>query len=117
MANTFKLTTNAGLTTSLVDQYTTPSSTTAIIVGMSISNTSANSITTDVTIVSTTSDNRRSGVTNETVHLVKSAPVPSGSSLEIMSGNKIVLETGDKIQALASTTGVADILISYMEIT
>ena len=116
MANTFKLTTNAGLTTSLVDQYTTPSSTTAIIVGMSISNTSANSITTDVTIVSTTSDNRRTGA-NETVHLVKSAPVPSGSSLEIMSGNKIVLETGDKIQALASTTGVADILISYMEIT
>ena len=59
MANTFKLTTNAGLTTSLADQYTTPGSTTAIIVGMSVSNTSASSITVDVKIVSTTSDNRR----------------------------------------------------------
>jgi len=116
MANTFKLTTNAGLTTSLDDQYTTPGSTTTIEVGMSVSNTSASSITVDVVIVSSTSDNRRTG-NNETVHLVKSAPVPSGSSLEIMSGNKLVLETGDKIQALASTTGVADLLISYMEIT
>jgi len=110
MANTFKLKTNAGLTTSLVDQYTVPSATTAIIVGMSVANTSANSITVDVKIVSDTE-------TNEDAYLVKSAPVPSGSSLEIMSGNKLVLQTTDKIQALASTTGVADILISLMEIT
>jgi|15BtaG_2_1085339.scaffolds.fasta_scaffold02175_4 hypothetical protein len=116
MANTFKLTTNAGLTTSLVDQYTTPGSTTTIIVGMSVANTSANSITVDAKIISSTSDNRRTGA-NESTYLVKGAPVPSGSSLEIMSGNKLVLETGDKVQALASTTGVADILISYMEIT
>ena len=113
MANTFKLKTNAGLTTSLVDQYTVPSTTTAIIVGMSVANTSANSITVDVKIVSDTSDTE----TNENAYLVKSAPVPSGSSLEIMSGNKLVLQTTDKIQALASTTGVADILISLMEIT
>jgi len=113
MANTFKLKTNAGLTTSLVDQYTVPSATTAIIVGMSVANTSANSITVDVKIVSDTSDTE----TNENAYLVKSAPVPSGSSLEIMSGNKLVLQTTDKIQALASTTGVADILISLMEIT
>ena len=110
MANTFKLTSNAGLTTSLVDQYTVPSSTTSIVVGMSVSNTSANSITVDIKIVSDTGS-------NENAYLVKGAPVPSGSSLEIMAGNKLVLETGDKIQALASTTGVADLLISYMEIT
>ena len=113
MANTFKLKTNAGLTTSLVDQYTVPSSTTAIIVGMSVSNTSANSITVDIKIVSDTSDSE----TNENTYLVKSAPVPSGSALEIMSGNKLVSQTTDKIQPLASTTGVADILISLMEIT
>ena len=109
MANTFKLTSNAGLTTSLVDQYTVPSSTTSIVVGMSVSNTSANSITVDIKIVSDTGS-------NENAYLVKGAPVPSGSSLEIMSGNKLVLQTTDKIQALASTTGVADLLISYMEI-
>ena len=110
MANTFKLTSNAGLTTSLVDQYTVPSSTTSIVVGMSVSNTSANSITVDIKIVSDTGS-------NENAYLVKGAPVPSGSSLEIMSGNKLVLQATDKIQALASTTGVADLLISYMEIT
>ena len=116
MANTFKLTTNAGLTTSLVDQYTVPSGTTSIVLGMSVANTSASSITIDVKVVSTTSDNGRTG-NNESSFLVKGAPVPSGSSLEIMAGNKLVLETTDKIQALASTTGVADLLISYMEMT
>ena len=109
MANTFKLTSNAGLTTSLVDQYTVPSSTTSIVVGMSVSNTSANSITVDIKIVSDTGS-------NENAYLVKGAPVPSGSSLEIMAGYKLVLQTTDKIQALASTTGVADLLISNMEI-
>jgi hypothetical protein len=110
MANTFKLTSNAGLTTSLVDQYTVPSSTTSIIVGMSVANTSANSITVDIKIVSDTGN-------NENAYLIKGAPVPSGGTLEIMSGNKLVLQATDTIQALASTTGVADLLISYMEIT
>tara|TARA_R100001463_G_scaffold97292_1_gene151765 strand:- start:236 stop:568 length:333 start_codon:yes stop_codon:yes gene_type:complete len=110
MANTFKLSSNAGLTTSLVDQYTVPSSTTSIIVGMSVANTSANSITVDIKIVSDTGN-------NENAYLIKGGPVPSGGTLEIMSGNKLVLQTTDKIQALASTTGVADLLISYMEIT
>ena len=109
MANTFKLTSNAGLTTSLVDQYTVPSETTSIIVGMSVANTSASSITMDIKIISDTGS-------NENAYLVKSAPVPSGGSLEIMAGNKLVLQATDKIQALASTTGVADLLISYMEI-
>lgn len=116
MANTFKLTTNAGLTTSLVDQYTVPSSTTSIVLGMSVSNTSASSITIDVKIISTTSANGRTG-NNEGSYLVKGAPVPSGGSLEIMAGNKLVLQTTDKIQALSNTTGVADLLISYMEMT
>lgn len=112
MANTFKLKSNAGLTTSLVDYYTVPASTTAIIVGMSVANTSGSSITVDVRIVSDTIDSE----TNETTYLIKGAPVPSGSSLEVMSGNKLVLQTTDKIQALASTTGVADLLVSLMEI-
>jgi len=113
MANTFKLKSNAGLTTSFADYYTAPTSTTTIVVGMSIANTSASSITTDVRVVSDTSDSE----TNETAYLVKGAPIPAGSSLEVMSGNKLVLQATDKIQALASTTGVADILISIMEIT
>ena len=113
MANTFKLKSNAGLTASLVDQYTVPSNTTTVVIGMSAANTSANSVTVDIKVVSDTSDTE----TNETVHLVKNAPVPSGGTLEIMSGNKLVLQTTDKIQAKASTTGVVDLIISIMEIT
>ena len=109
MANTFKLTSNAGLTTSLVDQYTVPSSTTSIVVGMSVSNTSANSITVDIKIVSDTGS-------NENAYLVKGAPVPSGSSLEIMSGNKIVVEASDIVKVDCSVSDKVSATLSIMEI-
>ena len=35
--------------------------------------------------------------TTEDVKLLKNAPIPSGSSLEFMSGNKIVLEATDTV--------------------
>ena len=55
------------------------------------------------------------GGANNTVHLIKDAPVPSGSSLELLAGNKIVLEDTDEITLTAS--GASDITISIMEIT
>ena len=116
MANTFKLTTNAGLTTSLVDQYTVPGSTTSIVLGMSVANTSASSITIDVKVVSTTSDNGRTG-NNEGSFLVKGAPVPSGSSLEIMAGNKVILETTDQITIDCSVADKLSGTLSIMEIS
>ena len=55
MANTFKLKTKAGVTT-LATVYTVPSSTTAIVLGCIIGNTTANSINCTVTVSSDTSD-------------------------------------------------------------
>ena len=55
MANTFKLKTKAGVTT-LATVYTVPSSTTAIVLGCVIGNTTSNSVNTTVTVSSDTSD-------------------------------------------------------------
>ena len=110
MANTFKLKTKAGVT-SIQTVYTVPGSTTAIVLGCMIGNTTANSITCTVTVSSDTSDTE----TNADVELLTSKPIPGNSSLEIMGGNKIVLQTTDLFKVTASAA--VDVCLSIMEIT
>lgn len=110
MANTFKLKSANNLTTSLATKYTVPSSTTAVVLSISFANTSNASKTVDIQIISDTDSNANA-------YLGKSLPVPAGGTLEIMQGNKLVLETTDAIKARASAGSSVDILISVMEIT
>lgn len=113
MANNFKLKTKPSLTTSLATYYTVPSSTTTVVLGISLANTSASSVTADVQIISDTSDTE----TNANTYLGKGLPIPSGGTLEIMQGNKLVLQTTDAIKAKASAGSAVDLLISIMEMT
>ena len=110
MANTFKLKTKAGVTT-LATVYTVPSSTTAIVLGCVIGNTTSNSVNTTVTVSSDTSDTE----TNADVEILTTTPIPGTSSLEIMAGNKIVLQTTDLFRVYGS--GAVDVCLSIMEIT
>ena len=110
MANTFKLKTKAGVTT-LATVYTVPSNTTAVVLGCIIGNTTANSVNATVTVSSDTSDTE----TNADVDLVTTTPIPGNSSLELMSGNKIVLQATDLFKVFGS--GAVDVCLSIMEIT
>ena len=47
-------------------------------------------------------------------HIVKDAPVPSGSALKVVSGQKIVLNGDDKIQVYA-TAATVDVVASILE--
>ena len=53
------------------------------------------------------------------MHIVKNASIPAGSSLEVMSGNKLVLQnTGsaaDVLRVSASASNSADALVSVLE--
>ena len=113
MANTFKLKTKANVDASLVTVYTVPSSTTTVIIGLTLANVKGASITADAQIVTASS----SGENADDVYVVKDIPLPSGSSIEVMSGNKIVLETGDIVKVKGSTTDAVDAILSIMEIT
>ena len=110
MANTFKLKTKAGVTT-LATVYTVPSSTTAVVLGCIVGNTTANSINCTITVSSDTSDTE----TNADVELVTTTPIPGNSSLELLSGNKIVLQTTDLFKVYG--TGAVDVCLCIMEIT
>ena len=110
MANTFKLKTKAGVTT-LATVYTVPSSTTSIVLGLMIGNTTSSAITSTVTLSSDTSDTE----TNADVELITTTPIPGNSTLELLSGNKIVMQTTDYIRVYGS--GAVDVALSIMEIT
>ena len=119
MANTFRMTNEAGVSTSLETIYTVPSSTTSIVLGIMLSNTTTGTVKGSVQLVSTTATSVNSGASNanESTYLIKDAPINNSSSLEIMAGNKIVLQHLDQIKAGSDTASALDIVISYMEMT
>ena len=108
MANTFKLKTkaNVGVTTSNV--YVVPSATTTVVIGVTLANTTGSSINVGIGI------NRGS---QDDIKLMKSVPIPQGSSFEFMGGNKIVLETTDTIVAESDVNNSLDVALTIMEIT
>ena len=121
MANTFKVVTFAAEPASVGTPYvvyTAPSSpsTTTIILGLVLSNIHTSQVTAEVELVSDTSGGGRAA-TNGTSFLVKDAPIPAGSSLELLAGNKVVLETTDAIRVDCSVADKLSGTLSIMEIT
>ena len=119
MANTFKVVTfaaepNAAGTPYTV--YTTPSSTTTVVIGLILTNIHTSQVTTEVELVSTTSGGGRAA-TNRTAFLANDVPIPVGSSLELLSGGKVILETTDAIQIDCSVADKISGTLSIMEIT
>ena len=115
MANTFKVITKANVTSADVI-YTVAGSTTTVILGLVLGNTTTSQVTTTVSLASDTGS--RAGANNEdnqTVELVTNAPIPAGSSLEMLAGNKVVMETTDALSVTSS--GSTDVCLSIMEIT
>ena len=100
MANTFKNYTSSSVGTSPVATYTVPSSTTAVMIGCSVSNTSASQITVDVQVAG--------------VYLVKGAPIPANSALSLLDG-KIILETTNTVVVTSSAATSADVIVSVLE--
>jgi|TARA_B100001094_G_scaffold245804_1_gene242330 hypothetical protein len=116
MANTFKVKTNGAMPTSSgtpLTLYTVPSSTTTVVIGLTLCNIHTTSVTASVQLVSDTSDTE----TNETVLLIKDVTIPAGSSLELLTGGKVVLQTTDILKIDCSVTAKIDATLSILEIT
>ena len=118
MANTFKLTTRDTAPASSgtpEELYDCPDNRTAIILGLTLANVHTSQVTASVTLVSTTDQD--GSVANTTAHLIKDVPIPVGSTVEIMQGNKIVLNADDRVKVDCSVTDKVSVTMSYMEIT
>ena len=120
MANDFKrytkpnVTTSTGTSASTV--YTVPSTGSvameAIIFGIYLSNTTSTGVTASVFL------DAFGGVAGD-IYIVKDATVPAGSSLEVISGGKLVVQgdgvTNDVIKVSCSTASSLDATVSVLE--
>lgn len=114
MANTFIRTTKSSLLTADVTSSATTNVVTAIsgatliVLSVLISNKSGSSANANVYLLPSSGD---------AVFYIKNAPIPAGSSLEIISGSKLIVTSGDVIRASSDTASALDITFSYLQQT
>ena len=116
MANTFKVVTNDAMPASagtFDTLYTVPSATTSVVLGLILCNVHTTAVTASVKMSSNTSDVE----TNVDTLVVKDVDIPAGSSLEVLSGSKLVLQTTDLLKIDCSVSAKIDATLSIMAIT
>ena len=113
MANTFKNASIASVPTNGFSSggtlYTCPSSTTAIILGIAITNKTDNSAHISIQFT----DSSASG----TRLLLNEVAIPANTTLEVLAGQKYVLEASDILKVQAGTATSLDVVMGLMEIT
>ena len=108
MANTFKLKTKASVGVTTESVYVVPAATTTTVIGITLANVSGSSINVGIGVTRASEDN---------VNILKTVPIPQGSSLEVMAGNKLVLETTDTLTAISDVASSLDVAVSILELT
>ena len=107
MAQDFERTITKDIDASLADIRTTANSDDAIV-GIRMANTSSSQITVEVAITYS--------IDNITAYLIKAAPIPVVSALELIDGgSKIILQSGDKLRAKSSATNSLDVVVSAVD--
>lgn len=111
MANNFKNAFATSVSTSSgspTDVYTSNngSAVNAILIELDCANTGSSAVQVTVLVYDSSS--------TTAYHIVKNAPVPAGSSLKVVSGQKVVLNGDDKIQVYASAATI-DVVASVLE--
>ena len=121
MANTFKVATIADVA---VDSgtystiYTVARSTTPVVLGLTLCNKINAARTVTVKITSDTANRTgANNAANENVTLLNEVSIPADTTLEVLSGQKLVLETTDVLTIGASVASSIDATLSIMEIT
>ena len=121
MANTFKVVNFAAEPNSAgtpFTMYTVASSTTTVVLGLILANIHTTAVTAEVELVSDTgSRGGANDVSNGTSFLAKDVRIPAGTSLELLSGGKVVLEATDEIKIDCSVADKLSGTLSIMEIT
>lgn len=102
MANIFKNYTSASVGTSPVTTYTVAGSTTSVMIGCNLANTTTGQIKVDVQAAG--------------VYLAKDIPIPAGSALSVLDG-KVILEAADTVVVTSDTAASCDVIVSVLEQT
>ena len=75
------------------------------IIGMRFANKGTVAVTVDATVKNSSTS----------YYLIKDAPIPAGSLELIDGGSKVVLQSGDSVEALASVGSSVDVILSVVD--
>jgi|TARA_B110000858_G_scaffold166539_1_gene193888 hypothetical protein len=111
MANNFKNAFATSVSTSSgspTDVYTANngSACNSILIELDVANTGTSAVQVSILV--------RDSSASASFHIVKNAPLPVGSSLKVVSGQKVVLNGNDKVQIYA-TANTVDVVASILE--
>ena len=112
MANTFKSHGELDVGTSYVDMYTVGSGVTTVILGLALCNKAANAVT-----VSVQWEDKDASVAQEDYGLLEQVSIPARTTLEVLAGQKYILNTLDILRVKAGTADAIDATLGIMEIT
>lgn len=110
MSNNFKSALSANVGTTPVAVYSTPTASKSIVIELDIANTYTDAVTVSVGIGT---------ATDIAYHVVKNAVIPAGDSLQVISGQKVVLDGSSAVQKVFVKTMVVgqtvDVIGSVLE--
>ena len=112
MPNTLKNILTTQLSVDSATLYTCPSSTKTIIIGMSAANVLSNkNVNFSAAIMDSAAD-------STPTHIVKNVAIAPGGTEVIVGGDhKIIMQTADRLKAVASDSDSLDVIVSYVEQT
>ena len=107
MANTFKSNVALNVETTGNTVYTCPGATQTTLIGMTLSNKSAGTVTANVFLTRSAVD----------YSIISNAPIISGSTLVPIGGDqKVVLQAADTLKVTVSANNAVDTIVSLLEI-
>ena len=113
MANTFKSVGKKDVTTGYTTLYDAGAGVTTVILGLALCNKAANAVTVSVQW----EDANSHGTAGEDYGLLEAVSIPARTTLEVLAGQKYILETDDKLRVKAGATSSIDATLGIMEIT
>ena len=102
----FKNQTSNAIGTTAVDIYTVPSAKKSILIGCSVTNTTGASLPIEVKLIK---------ADNTEIHLSVSEQVKGGTTRDFLSGKKLVMTAGEKINVKSKVASSLDAVISILE--
>ena len=105
-AYNFKNATSDAIGTTGADVYTVPSSKKSILIGCAVSNITGASLPVEVKLIK---------ADNTVIHLALSTRVKGGTTQDFLSGKKLVLQAGEKINVSSKVDNSLDCVGSVLE--
>lgn len=105
MANVFTNGLQRDIGTTPITIYTCPANKKSILIELDVCNKTNANVQVDAYITSSGSD----------FYLIKNAPIPAGGTLQVVSGQKIVLKNSELIKVVSNTSTSVDVVASILE--